>query len=96
MVMLLHWIRYEERFAMTILAVHLRRLAFLCLLGGCWAILANRSHYTVDVILAIFIVMGVWWSHAYFWRHMVLLSGRCPSLTLLYRPLYPPSEYAKL
>lgn len=78
------------------MAAILRRGTLLCLLGGCWAILANRSHYTVDIVLAIFIVLGVWWSHAHFWHTLVLVPGRFPSLTLLYRPFYSCSEYSKL
>jgi hypothetical protein len=50
-------------------------------LTGFWAIIANRSHYTVDVIVAIYISIGVWFTVSYLEEIYILRKIRLLDLT---------------
>lgn len=43
---------------------------------GIWAILANRSHYSVDVIVAVYVIVGLWYTYTYFWIKEIENKGR--------------------
>lgn len=46
-----------------------------------WAILANRSHYTIDVLVAIYISIGIFFTFSYAWDKAVTSKGRLADLT---------------
>ena len=55
---------------------------------GVWIILANRAHYTVDIVMAIYISIGVWFYFTHLWEMNVLRMKRLRSLT------HPSETYA--
>lgn len=64
------------------IAFHLlRTLIWLTALAEMWAIIANRSHYTVDVIVAIYVSTGVFFSWTHFWEKQVEAKGSLKDLT---------------
>lgn len=48
---------------------------------GLWTIIANRAHYTVDVVIAIYVSVGVWLGFTHFWDKGILQRQRLGSLT---------------
>lgn len=42
---------------------------------GAAIIIANRAHYTIDVLIAIYIGIGVWYVFGYFWNERVVKPG---------------------
>lgn len=57
-----------------------------CILGGAWAMLASRAHYTVDLLVAVYLCVGLWLSHAYLWERYIKGRGRLLSLSNYYKP----------
>lgn len=50
-------------------------------LMGFWAIIANRSHYTVDVIVALYISIGVWFTISYLEELYIIRKAKLLALT---------------
>lgn len=94
MVMLLYWLTRQGPY--TTLVQYLRQLTIVCFLAGVLAIIGNRAHYTVDIVVAIYTVMGIWWSHSYFWRLYVVDKGDLPGLTFNYRAFWASQDYLKV
>ncbi len=46
-----------------------------------WAIVANRSHYTVDVVVAIYTSIGVYYTFEYFFQNHIIFKNRLLDLT---------------
>jgi len=61
----LYWIsQSSERFKHLVNVIRL--MVCSSFFFGIWAIIANRAHYTIDVLVAVYVCAGTWWSHAYF------------------------------
>lgn len=58
----------------------LKRCSWFVSLIGMFLILANRSHYTVDILLAVYVSAGVWWSYAYWWKTFIIDKGRLKAI----------------
>ena len=65
----------------------LRWMVVMCFVGGIWAILANRAHYTVDILLAVYIVVPLWFAHAHLWNTLIVPQRRFEPLFAHYRPM---------
>lgn len=66
----------------------LRTIASVCLLGGTWAILANRAHYTVDLVVAFYTCAALWYAHAHFSSQWEARSPfYCTAIAGDYKPL---------
>lgn len=50
--------------------------AFALSIAGSLIIIANRSHYTIDVLLAWYIAPGAWYTVAWFWYWHITKKGR--------------------
>lgn len=46
-------------------SIALRAWMAVVTLIGIWSILASRAHYTMDILVAAYISMGVWWVYNY-------------------------------
>lgn len=82
-VMILHWSTQRATGGghRTLLFNAMKVLMYGCGALGAWAILANRAHYTVDLVIAIYACLGIWWGYdAYWWDH-----GKKANNTLLLR-----------
>ncbi|PJF16622.1 hypothetical protein PSACC_03619 [Paramicrosporidium saccamoebae] len=64
----LYWLSHQPSFYHQIAAI-LKKCTLLLFFAGIWAILANRTHYTIDILVAIYTGAGIWWSFAYFWQN---------------------------
>lgn len=72
-ILALHWLsvkeeRYSSRnqkFTTTALYYIAKIVSILCVPLGVWAILSNRTHYTVDVLVSLIITTGTWISWHY-------------------------------
>lgn len=87
MVLLLYWLSRVGAAAPPRGAALIRRLqllTILCFGAGILAIIGNRAHYTVDVLVALYTVAGIWWSHAHFWQRHVTGTARFPGLNCNY------------
>lgn len=63
-------------------AFQLIRIGIWCTsLAETWAILANRSHYSIDVIVAIYVSVGVFFTFTYVWEKAVVEKGYLTDLT---------------
>lgn len=60
----------SQRLVMALLIL-MRIESFLAMIAGIMMILLNRAHYTVDVVVAIYVACGLWWSHAYFAKQLI-------------------------
>lgn len=66
-----------------------RIITSACLVGGTWAILANRTHYTVDLVVAVYTCAALWYAHAYFSSQLETQSPLYyTALSGQYRPLF--------
>lgn len=92
-VMLLYWLSHEGPAAR--LTRYFRHATLMFFLAGIWAILANRAHYTVDIVVAVYTSAGVWWSHAYFWQTLIAAKGRFVSASVKYRVFNANTDYLK-
>ncbi|KAJ2003107.1 hypothetical protein GGI04_003084 [Coemansia thaxteri] len=54
----------------------LTTLAFMLSVAGSLVVIANRAHYTIDVLLAWYIAPGSWYTVAWFWFWHVTRKGR--------------------
>lgn len=52
-----------------------RSVVSACLVGGTWAILANRTHYTVDLVVAVYTCATLWYAHAHFSSQLEVRSS---------------------
>lgn len=65
-------------------------LAWLFSLVGGVLIIANRAHYTVDVVISIYVCCGAWIAHSYFFErpmYMMTMTNSSSELT------HSPSEW---
>ncbi|KAK9764242.1 hypothetical protein K7432_008420 [Basidiobolus ranarum] len=67
------WVTYAPRNIIGFGGIFL----MLCLvIGGSLIIISNRTHYTVDVLLAIYICFGNWYAFRWFWELYVVRKNR--------------------
>jgi hypothetical protein len=45
----------------------LKIYALVATIAGILAVIASHAHYTVDIVVAIYTAVTVWYAHAYFW-----------------------------
>jgi hypothetical protein len=67
-IMGLYWLSHQPSFYRQTAAI-LKKFTLFFFFAGIWAILANRTHYTIDILVAIYTGAGIWWSFAYFWQN---------------------------
>lgn len=72
------WISHGPKNKWGILGTFLISIGALL---GAFFVLANRAHYTIDVLLAIYIVIGVWFSVSYFFEKYLVQAKRLQELT---------------
>ncbi len=63
--------------ARAVTVVAMRAFSAACMALGFWAILANRTHYAVDVLISAYVSCGIWWSHAHFWARWRSTAPYC-------------------
>lgn len=54
------------------LARGLKNCMWLFAICGSLVIISNRAHYTIDVLIAAYIAVGVWYFWAYFWNERIV------------------------
>ncbi|KAI9598945.1 PAP2 superfamily C-terminal-domain-containing protein [Syncephalis fuscata] len=59
-----------------------------CAIAGGLIILANRSHYTVDVLVACYVTVGAWYFVQWWWHNWVVLPNRLTSLRFPHGNMY--------
>lgn len=58
-----------------------RLAAWLAAAAEFFVIIANRSHYTVDVVVAVYISIGVWFTFNHFWDQTITKQDQLLDLT---------------
>ncbi|RKP23903.1 PAP2 superfamily C-terminal-domain-containing protein [Syncephalis pseudoplumigaleata] len=59
-----------------------------CAVGGGVIIIANRSHYTVDVLVACYVMVGAWYFVQWWWHQWVVVPNRLVTLRFPHGHLY--------
>ncbi|ORY05328.1 hypothetical protein K493DRAFT_333569 [Basidiobolus meristosporus CBS 931.73] len=77
------WVTYAPRNRIGILGIF---LMIGLVIGGSLIIISNRTHYTVDVLLAIYICFGNWYAFRWFWELYVVRENRFKELN--FTPAY--------
>ncbi|RKP10520.1 PAP2 superfamily C-terminal-domain-containing protein [Thamnocephalis sphaerospora] len=55
-------------------------LTWCCAIAGGIIIIANRAHYTVDVLVAFYVTVGAWYFVQWWWHHWLVVPNRLVSL----------------
>jgi hypothetical protein len=55
-------------------------LTWCCAIAGGIIIIANRAHYTVDVLVALYVTVGAWYFVQWWWHQLIVLPNRLVSL----------------
>jgi len=76
----LYWL-FVNPVERNIIFQFLRTMVWTSSIAELWAIIANRSHYSVDVIVAIYTSTGVFFSFSYFWDKHVTSQDELLDLT---------------
>ncbi|KAK9767571.1 hypothetical protein K7432_002543 [Basidiobolus ranarum] len=77
------WVTYAPRNTIGIGGI---LLMIGLVIGGSLIIISNRTHYTVDVLLAIYICFGNWYAFRWFWELYVIRKNRFKELN--FTPAY--------
>ncbi|KAI8054705.1 PAP2 superfamily C-terminal-domain-containing protein [Syncephalis plumigaleata] len=59
-----------------------------CAIAGGIIIIANRSHYTVDILVACYVIVGAWYFVQWWWHQWVVVPNRLVSLRFPHGNLY--------
>lgn len=75
-IVILYWLTYKEvpsRVAARLIPL-LTMFNALFYWGILWAIMANRTHYSMDMLVATYAVVGLWFTWDFWWERLVCES----------------------